>query len=292
MWIYFLLISIVLSSPNGTYYACDTVAPDDGVCKFIVTDEGTANLAFPGQGNADNTGGDYTALTYGVANGSNTQLSPSPAPWTDGTQIRPIDISGGAYSEGDYAYALAFRLTYELRNELMYEPATLKLDEDRFDKLTQSFRDCSIKTEVDGGIASTDSLKEIFFSANGVTSQHTVLQYLEEGVIDLVCTMLDHTQVGPLETFERCIKIEDLTVKPIGDEDKLCDCWQSAFVALTGDSIASLNLDADRYTTCTFTADTGTDTTTTTVATATAAADSSSASTMVFLWVMIAIVLN
>ena len=79
---------------------------------------------------------------------------------------------------------------------MMYDPNALTSDV--WAKYTRALTDCSSKT-VDydssargGGTPwSTDQVYEYLMDPNGIDIHHYILQYLEEGSIDLVCLSTD-----------------------------------------------------------------------------------------------------
>ena len=79
---------------------------------------------------------------------------------------------------------------------MMYNPSALTSDV--WAKYTRALTDCSSKT-VDydssargGGTPwSTDQVYEYLMDPNGIDIHHYILQYLEEGSIDLVCLSTD-----------------------------------------------------------------------------------------------------
>merc|ERR1712025_381107 len=91
-------------------------------------------------------------------------------------------------------YTNAFELVAPLRDYMMYDPKSLRDSADLWKKYTQAFTDCSVKlsdTQGDHGTAyGTDAVYEYLKNPNGKDIHHYVLQYLEEGAIDLVCVMI------------------------------------------------------------------------------------------------------
>merc|ERR1719188_2799425 len=82
----------------------------------------------------------------------------------------------------------------------------------------------------------TSSIYNKASNPSEVDIHHNVLQYLEEGVIDLVCIATDLD-------MDRC-----KTMRAKFTNAGRCDCWFAAYKAMYG---AQPTVDSSRFTTCT-----------------------------------------
>ena len=109
----------------------------------------------------------------------------------------------------------------------MYNPEVLK-DADLWAKFTRALTDCNVKTEnyerAGGSPFSTSQVYEYVKDPKGQDIHHFVLQYLEEGTIDLVCLSSD------LE-MDHCDATRDNAGANKGDK---CNCWFDAYKAIYG----------------------------------------------------------
>merc|ERR550514_727715 len=80
---------------------------------------------------------------------------------------------------------------------MMYSPNTIAADPALWAKLTRAFADCNVKahdedfTKPDGSPGTAYSIESVYAALKSTTTDihHFVLQFLEEGAIDLVCLM-------------------------------------------------------------------------------------------------------
>ena len=112
---------------------------------------------------------------------------------------------------------------------MMYNPTPLIEDEELWKLYTRALTDCNSKTEDynrgNGSPFSTAQVYEFLKDPKGQDIHHYILQYLEEGSIDLVCLSTD------LE-MERCDVIRATANAAKGDH---CNCWFDAYKALYGE---------------------------------------------------------
>eukprot|EP01083_Nonionella_stella_P003745 10762_1 len=232
---------LVHSSPNGAYYTCDpAVIQSDNECVFILTDDAPWNTTLKNSYNRS-VGAAFYRTVWNAH--TNDIWNVTPKPWTDGDQL----IKTTEKVECDaWNYVLAFELMAPLRNTLMYTPSDVINDVSQWNKLTKPLVDCSIKTEdethegtglngatVTVTIYSTESIYEVisdpssYGQGGGPTPSgdihNFVLQYLEEGTIDLVCLMTNLN-------MSRCDTIRER----IGGQ--YCDCWMEAYEAMYGEA--------------------------------------------------------
>jgi hypothetical protein len=223
-----LVVSNAKASDNGKYYACDTsILDSDNQCIFALTGEQPEDWIQETVLHDINR--DVGADFYrGVQSyDGETMLSVSPKPWVNGDSLVASDdpITGDLWS----GYALIFELIAPLRDMMMYDPSALTLDV--WAKYTRALTDCNSKTEDyvstrGGSQFSTDQVYEYLLDPQGNDIHHFILQYLEEGTIDLVCLSTDLD-------MEHCDVMRE-TANAIRGEDR-CNCWFDAYKALYGE---------------------------------------------------------
>lgn len=222
---------------------CDFSAGDDW-CIFALTDTAPPNDDYPDEdwqaiGAVEHAGTDLSPCGHNqggfyceVQDLNGDTLTSSPKPWKNGDQLV---ATGTAHTGDDWTYTLIFELVAPLRNLMMYDPEAL--DDAMWAKYTKAFVDCKVKDvdeEGDHGTAySVDNVYEIMKTAAGVDIHHWLLQFLEEGAIDLVCMATD---LG----MDRCYTMRD---KWGVDNGTKCDCWLEAYKDLFGfDAVVDVEL--------------------------------------------------
>ena len=218
---------IVSTSENGGYYTCkaETLASENK-CIFELTGSQPADwIQEPVTHDLDRTVGEI--FYRGVQSYTGDMLSVSPKPWVNGDVLvgTTDPVTGDEWS----GYALIFELIAPLRDMMMYNPDALT--EDVWAKYTKALTDCKSKTEDyisrSGGGApySTKQVYEYLKNPNNQDIHHFILQYLEEGTVELICLSTN------LE-MEHCDVIRD-TAGAVKDVDR-CNCWFDAYEALYG----------------------------------------------------------
>lgn len=206
-----------VASPNGLLYECDPARLDD-LCYFISTSDDPV-----GPHNADLSVAEDGFRA--VADVDGNALSVSPKPWTEGTKLVASTTELDANLDG---YAKAFELVAPLRDAMMFAPETISDNEDRWNLLTQAFKDCHVKDadEIHDGVhaLSRDNVYQKLKNPAGNDIHHFVLQFLEEGAIDLVCVMTD------LDGFERCPAVRD--ANGIIEPATTSNCWEAAYAKI------------------------------------------------------------
>merc|ERR1711874_611327 len=151
-------------------------------------------------------------------------MTVSPKPWVNGDTL----VESSTLIEGDNwnGYSLIFELMAPLRDMMMYRP--YDLDEDTWAKYTRALTDCNAKTtdyvERGGAQYSTSQIYDIMNNPNYKDIHHYILQYLEEGSIDLVCLSTE------LE-MDHCDVTREASGGALG---KRCNCWFDAYEAIYG----------------------------------------------------------
>ena len=223
------LLSTALASENGGYYTCDEAAlKDDNQCIFALTNTAPEDWVTPATNHSvdRSVGADFCREVQHLdASGVGTPLSVSPKPWANG------DVLAGSTSKitGDdwNGYALIFELMAPLRDMMMYYPSAL--DQDTWDKYTRALTDCNVKTEDyvasrSGGTPySTSEVYEYLKDPENKDIHHYILQYLEEGTMDLVCLSTDIV-------MDHCDAIREAAQHV----DEHCNCWFDAYKAIYG----------------------------------------------------------
>ena len=220
------LLSTALASENGGYYTCNAdILADDNQCIFDLTEDAPA--AWGGETilhNLDRTVG--PDFYRGVESLAGDMLSVSPKPWVNGDELVGTTdaITGDQWS----GYALIFELIAPLRDMLMYDPDALT--DDVWAAYTRALTDCNSKTEdytsrSGGGTPfSTSQVREYMLDPKNADIHHFILQYLEEGTMDLVCLSTELV-------MEHCDTIRATAAAGEGDR---CNCWFDAYEALYG----------------------------------------------------------
>ena len=224
-----LFLSIIapsFASENGKYYVCDEATlASDNKCIFALSGDEPEEWVPLEQHNIDREiGPDFYR---GVEKYDGSQiLGTSPLPWANGDRLvssGTTKISGDDWS----GYTLIFELMAPLRDMMMYRPDDL--DQETWDKWTRALTDCNAKTvdyeESRGGAQlSTKQVYDVMKNPNYKDVHHNLLQYLEEGSIDLVCLSTD------LE-MSHCDVTRGANNAVVGDH---CNCWFDAYQAIYG----------------------------------------------------------
>eukprot|EP01001_Neometanema_parovale_P004445 NODE_1627_length_1657_cov_180.219035_g1548_i0.p1 GENE.NODE_1627_length_1657_cov_180.219035_g1548_i0~~NODE_1627_length_1657_cov_180.219035_g1548_i0.p1 ORF type:complete len:478 (-),score=141.81 NODE_1627_length_1657_cov_180.219035_g1548_i0:222-1601(-) len=234
------LLTSTLASENGGYYQCNTaLLASDNYCLFERTT--TAPFSTVMENPVDRTiAPDYYRM---VADSTGAQLAVSPKPWTNGDQLA---ISSTKLTGSSQNYALAFELVAPLRNTMMYRPKEVIDSATQWAKLTKAFTDCNIKiadeTNSAGHVGlSTDNVYASVKNPNNMDNHHYILQYLEEGAVDLVCLMTDLN-------MDRCDTIRAAQT-PALESGTVSMCWLDAYVGMYGGTVDDIPYATDLGTT-------------------------------------------
>jgi len=224
-------LSIALGSDNGKYYVCDTAKlQSQNECIFVLTGAQPDDwIQETVEHDIDrNVGADFYRGVQ--SHDGETMLPLTPKPWANGDSLVGTDdpVTGDLWS----GYTLIFELVAPLRDMMMYNPSALTADV--WAKYTRALTDCNVKTEDlrellerGGGKAfSTSQVYEYMKNPNGQDIHHFILQYLEEGTIELVCLSTD------LE-MAHCDVIRAAAGATAGVDR--CNCWFDAYNALYGE---------------------------------------------------------
>jgi len=227
-------VSLALGSDNGGYYTCDaTTLNTDNQCIFDLT--GTQPEDWIQEPIEHDINRDVGPDFYrGVQSyDGETMYSISPRPWVNGDSLVGSDaaVTGDLWS----GYTLIFELMAPLRDMMMYNPSALTADV--WAKYTRALTDCNSKTEDyvanrdllmrSGGTPySADQVYEFVQDPAGKDIHHYVLQFLEEGTIDLVCLSTDLD-------MEHCDTMRATAGATMGVDR--CNCWFDAYNAIYGE---------------------------------------------------------
>lgn len=223
------LSSCAFASENGGYYECEADALTNNQCIFALTGEEPDDwIHEPVLHDVDREVG--ANFCRGVESYAGVMLSVSPKPWVNGDAL--VGSSDAVTGDNWNAYTLVFELMAPLRDMMMYEPG--KLDDTTWATYTKALTDCNSKiTDYDstarsgGGTPwSTEQVHAFVGNPEYTDIHHFVLQYLEEGTMDLVCLTSD------LE-MEHCDAIRE-AAGWINDGDR-CNCWFDAYKAIYGE---------------------------------------------------------
>jgi len=222
----YVFAQVADASGNGDLYICDEdKLAQENLCYFVASTSNTIG--------ASPHIIDRTVAADGfrkVVDVDGKDLMVSPLPWTQGTHLA---ASSTALDADLVGYAKAFELGAPLRNAMMYDPASVTNDAEQWAALNKAFKDCKIKgkdTEfvkpdgTTGTAYSMDNIYEILKDPSHRDQHNAILQYLEEGVIDLVCLMTDLV-------MDRC----DI-IRPANGVDGTSTCWEAAYDAMYGES--------------------------------------------------------
>jgi len=122
-------------------------------------------------------------------------------------------------------YTTMFELIAPLRDTMMFDLEKLIDNEEEWWKLTKGMTDCNVKTEDEGQAGSINTVYgAMTLHGNSDISKQIILQFLEEGAIDMVClvTSLDH---------ERC---DVIRAKNNLKKGEYSNCYKPAYEAIYG----------------------------------------------------------
>jgi len=211
------------SSANGLLYKCDAAKlKAEDMCYFVPTGSETM-----GPHNIDRSVAE--AGFRQVSDASGSPLRVSPKPWTQGDKLTK---SANLLADDLIAYAEIFELVAPLRNAMMYDPKSLSADATRWGVLTKSLVDCKIKekdtTMEKGGrtmnVYSVAGVYALLKKAGGVDTHHPILQFLEEGAIELVCLAVPEMK---MDHCDKVRKANAVTTEP-------STCWHQAYKGMYG----------------------------------------------------------
>jgi hypothetical protein len=162
-----------------------------------------------------------------VSDASGSGLLITPKPWTQGDQLTQ---SSELLDNDHIAYANVFELIAPLRDAMMYDPASLTAD--RWAELSKSLVDCNIKENdttmqkngQDMTVYSVANVYTLLQAAGGQDTHHPILQFLEEGAIELVCLAV------PSLVMDHCEEVR--TANGVTTEPSTC--WHQAYAELYG----------------------------------------------------------
>lgn len=238
-----MLPTLALASENGKYYTCLPLTND--LCVFQKTSDAPSSWGSVSANPIDRSGASYYR---NVVDSAGTSLKATPKPWTQGDAIATTTTK---QSGSDWNWVLSAELGFPLRNAVMYGAAALTSAGDaEWAKLTLAFKDCHIKDAdeqvEENGMTMTvygrDSVWKIIKapktnsvftgmgpSGAGTGSVHNqLLQFLEEGCIDLVCLM---TTSSTVLGMDRC---KDIRAKWGLADTQMSSCWQAGYKGLYG----------------------------------------------------------
>lgn len=237
-----LLAGSASASDNGKYYACNT-AQLASWCEFAITSEAPAewNEQLGGLVEHDVDVGVGVPGHRKVVDIDGNTLPVTPKPWTNGDVL----VASDAAVTGDSLnYATAFELVAPLRDALMYQSNDLAAYPDLWAQYTKAFIDCGVKVAVEHGshgtAYGTDGVYEWIKDTQNMDIHHYMLQYLEEGAIDLVCLMTDLS-------MDRCDTIRAAHGIAAGTH---CNCWFQAWRDLYGSDPTLFPVDENDFTDC------------------------------------------
>ncbi len=211
-------------------YTCDTTQlASSNVCVFTANPDTTETMA---PSNIDNTVG---AANYRqICNSTGQVLKLGLKPWTNGIHL----CKSTSKVEGDeWRYVLSLELMAPIRDTVMYKPDTLK-DPKEWDKVSQLFKDCKIKTEskdLTGPVPKrnygTDDVYDIIvnpqkYASSRLSPHQFILKWIEEGTASLWCLMTTKNL-----TDDFCPEIAEKNSITTGD---VSSCWQKSYEARYG----------------------------------------------------------
>jgi len=207
---------LLARSDNGKKFECDAAKlSSDHMCYFVATADNDIGGAHPHDINQCIADDGYRQ----VVDSSSTGLQLTPKPWQTGDDL----AASTSEVTGDLLlYSKAFEMLAPLRDAMMYAPETLRDDRTLWDFLTQPLADCKLKEndeQGNHGVALSRENVYLKLSYTTTDSHHNILQFLEEGSIDLVCAM---TSDASLTDFERCKTVR-------GSASYKSNCWEAAY---------------------------------------------------------------
>jgi len=221
-----LLPLLAAGSENGGYYTC-SFPNGPSECIFALSSSAPSSWLALGNKEHDITNSPCSFKAKGpvcqVQDMTGKDLRLSVKPWQHGDNIGVTDTT---QTGDDLTYSYIFELIAPLRNLMMYHPA--EATPETWATLTKAFTDCKVKAEDEEGdhgtAYSVDSVYDIMMDPQGEDVHHYILQFLEEGAIDLVCLATD------LE-FDHC---DTIRAKWGVERGQKCDCWVGAYQELFG----------------------------------------------------------
>ena len=238
--IYFhLSVTLVESSENGAYYICNTtLLANNNECIFTKSDNAPSSWTTvgPNDMSARSTSNVYNYRVYDM---NNNIKNASPQPLTQGDHL----ASSSAINGVDWMWVLATEVAFQIRNVVMYTPSDVANNSTAWENLVQTFADCHIKDhdEVKTGEPtgySRDNVFEMLSDPNGNSIvqgdiHNQLLQFLEEGSVDLACLMVDDTVTTLVPDFERCGVIREAWNL---EDDQMSDCFVNGYTLLFGEA--------------------------------------------------------
>mmetsp|Transcript_12848 Transcript_12848/g.33046 ORF Transcript_12848/g.33046 Transcript_12848/m.33046 type:complete len:297 (-) Transcript_12848:34-924(-) len=221
-------------SANGLLYQCKAadLAANPSTCTF----EGSSSFVgtFQGQSNAD-IAFEPDARRRGVCDKSGKQLLPAPKPFEDGVKLCS---SASELTGDDLIWSRYAELILPLRDALMYRAKEMAAElpsTSTWDKYTRAFKDCAVKTtpdyrkDGDKGpmVYSYDSIRGLVVDAGGVDTHNGILQFIEEGSMELACLMVSYNLKEP-----ECSDMEERSGVAMSTRST---CWHAAYKGLWGE---------------------------------------------------------
>eukprot|EP01135_Chromosphaera_perkinsii_P003647 Nk52_evm26s250 gene=Nk52_evmTU26s250 len=233
-------------SANGALYVCETATIDsDNVCLFTAS----TTAGFVASAHNINRGVGGTNARRPV-NNANQALQTGVIPFTQGDTLAAATNVVGE----DWNFCLAFEIMAPLRDLMMYDPTKIST---QFDAAVKPLTDCHIKDSqktVNGivgyslseikTIATAVKTNSVFNGQPTGTGQvhNQVLQFLEEGSLDLVCLMTTISN-------SMCDSIRAQWQLSAG---QISDCWVAGYTALYGAPTSGLTTTSTTFcSTCT-----------------------------------------
>ena len=224
----FCVIVQSFASENGKYYVCNPEAlASNNQCIFALSGDEPDDWVPLEEHDIDRDVGEDFYRGIQKYDGSKI-LGTSPLPWANGDRLVATDekISGDDWS----GYTLIFELMAPLRDMIMYRPNALIQNEETWNMWTRAMTDCNVKTvdfvesRAGGKQLSTSQIYELIKDPQYTDIHHNLLQYLEEGSIDLVCLSTDLV-------MDHCDGTRETSGAESGDH---CNCWFDAYQAIYG----------------------------------------------------------
>lgn len=175
--------------------------------------------------------------------------------------------SSSALTGSNWLWVLATQINFKLRNVLMFEPEKVAGNVTAWNELVKPWVDCHVKdhqesVEENGRTIIGYRLADIYTilsnpKGNSVmTGQPTgsgninnqVLQFLEEGSVDLTCLMVNSDAATLVPGMSRCVTIRNAWGL---SDTQYSDCWVAGYTSLFGSapatSGASVTLTSSTY---------------------------------------------
>lgn len=257
-----LISFVAFASENGGFYQCNPTALSDKtnpLCIFEASSTAPETWTTVGPHVVDQS---LPTSERGISDIEGKAKVLSAKPWVNGDDSGTISsvAAMGPFAPSttntgeEWNNVLIFELIAVLRNKLMFDPESL-FEKNEWEKYTRVLTDCNVKQvkEINDECHTGYSMDEVYQfmtdASSSSFSHHYLLQFLEEGAIDVVCL------VAEPGLDERCDIARanmglDVTDENFSIADNYCDCWMDAYREIYPDQPDPMNIVDVNFQTC------------------------------------------